>query len=270
MAFGIGAPGRSPEAHPGEIRFRTLKEYRDIIREIVRQELVDIMLMSASTSEVLTIGERHLRQQPGHAGRARANDTTDIHVVRGGKYLASPPLDVSLGDARPHPVRQDRMRPAGARHSAPISGSTASPSTTDSTTTSRRSKRSRSFGSKPSGRASGTSWKSSIRTVATRFDAKDAGSVHQRHRSHAVWRASPAPAGRCSSRSSTTARRPWKSCTATIRSLVIGILGGSAGTTYDAFKLLAEAKKYGAKRRPLRPQDQQRREPVRVHSLFCA
>jgi hypothetical protein len=29
--------------------------------------------------------------------------------------------------------------------------------------------------------------------------------------------------------------------------LVIGILGGSAGTTYDAFKLLSEAKKYGAR-----------------------
>jgi hypothetical protein len=29
--------------------------------------------------------------------------------------------------------------------------------------------------------------------------------------------------------------------------LVIGVLGGSAGTTYDAFKLLAEAQKYGAK-----------------------
>jgi hypothetical protein len=29
--------------------------------------------------------------------------------------------------------------------------------------------------------------------------------------------------------------------------LVVGILGGSAGTTYDAFKLLAEAKKYGGR-----------------------
>src|SRR5205823_5254389 len=29
--------------------------------------------------------------------------------------------------------------------------------------------------------------------------------------------------------------------------LVIGILGGSSGTTYDAFKLLSEAKKYGAR-----------------------
>ena len=29
--------------------------------------------------------------------------------------------------------------------------------------------------------------------------------------------------------------------------LVVGILGGSAGTTYDAFKLLTEARKYGAR-----------------------
>ena len=29
--------------------------------------------------------------------------------------------------------------------------------------------------------------------------------------------------------------------------LVVGILGGGAGTTYDAFKLIAEAKKYGAR-----------------------
>ena len=29
--------------------------------------------------------------------------------------------------------------------------------------------------------------------------------------------------------------------------LVVGILGGSAGTTYDAFKMLAEAQKYGAR-----------------------
>ena len=29
--------------------------------------------------------------------------------------------------------------------------------------------------------------------------------------------------------------------------LVVGILGGGAGTTYDAFKLIAEAQKYGAR-----------------------
>ena len=29
--------------------------------------------------------------------------------------------------------------------------------------------------------------------------------------------------------------------------MIVGILGGSAGTTYDAFKLIAEAQKYGAR-----------------------
>src|SRR3989441_5340905 len=29
--------------------------------------------------------------------------------------------------------------------------------------------------------------------------------------------------------------------------LIVGILGGSAGTTYDAFELLSEARKYGAR-----------------------
>src|SRR5688500_5849755 len=86
MAFGIGAPGRSPESHPGEVRFRKLAEYRDMIRQIVQQELVDIMLMSASTNEVLTIGER-VFESSSVTPAARANDTTDIHAVRGGKYV---------------------------------------------------------------------------------------------------------------------------------------------------------------------------------------
>lgn len=84
MAFGIGAPGRSPERHDGEVRFRTLAEYRDQIRSIVRSELVDIMLMSASTSEQLTIRERLFENSPVTPA-ARANDTTDIHVLRGGR-----------------------------------------------------------------------------------------------------------------------------------------------------------------------------------------
>src|SRR5437879_8881873 len=58
MALAIGAPGKSPEAHSGELRYRTLSEFRDIIEQIVEQGLVDIMLMSASTSEVLTLHSR--------------------------------------------------------------------------------------------------------------------------------------------------------------------------------------------------------------------
>ena len=64
MALSIGAPGRSPEAHPGEVRYRSLAEFRDIIEQIVEQQLVDVMLMSASTSEVLTIHKRIFADSP--------------------------------------------------------------------------------------------------------------------------------------------------------------------------------------------------------------
>src|ERR1700704_3071622 len=58
MALAIGAPGRSPEAYSGEVRYRSLAEFRDIIEQIVEQGLVDIMLMSASSNEVLNIRKR--------------------------------------------------------------------------------------------------------------------------------------------------------------------------------------------------------------------
>ena len=84
MAFGMGAPGLSPERHDSELQFRSLAEYRDQMRQIVQGGLVDIMLMSASTNEELTIRER-LFDGTEVTPAVRANDTTDIHVVRGGK-----------------------------------------------------------------------------------------------------------------------------------------------------------------------------------------
>ena len=93
MAFGIGAPGLSPERHDGETRFKTLAEFRQQIREIVRQGVVDIMLMSASTNEVLTLDER-LFDNSHVTPAIRANDTTDIHVFRGSRMaqVASRPF----------------------------------------------------------------------------------------------------------------------------------------------------------------------------------
>jgi hypothetical protein len=89
MAYGIAAPGRSPEHHAQEGRFRSLAEYRDLIRENVRQGLVDIMLMSSSTNEVLTIRER-LFDTSAVTPAIRANDTTDVWAAQGGSYLAEP------------------------------------------------------------------------------------------------------------------------------------------------------------------------------------
>src|SRR4051812_8959294 len=91
MALGLGAPGRSPEAHAGEGRYRSLQEYRDLIEQIVEQGLVDIMLMSAHANEILTLQKR-IFDRSRVTPAARANDTTDVHVLRGGRYPADPVL----------------------------------------------------------------------------------------------------------------------------------------------------------------------------------
>jgi len=68
---------------------RTLAQYRDQMRLIVKQGLVDIMLMSCSSSEVLAINER-IFENSAITPAARANDTTDIHLPKGGAYSAEP------------------------------------------------------------------------------------------------------------------------------------------------------------------------------------
>jgi len=59
------------------------------MRQIVKQGLVDIMLMSASSSEALTIKER-LFENSAVTPAVRGNDTTDIHLMAGGTYAAQP------------------------------------------------------------------------------------------------------------------------------------------------------------------------------------
>jgi hypothetical protein len=89
MALGLGAPGASPEMHAGEVRFKTLEEYRDQMRLITRSGKVDIMLMSASSNHALTFRERLFDNSPVTPA-VRANDTSDIHLARGASYASLP------------------------------------------------------------------------------------------------------------------------------------------------------------------------------------
>ncbi len=84
MGFGIASPGRDREG-----RLRSMADFRGQMREIVRQGLVEIMLMSASTSDVLTVQER-LFDNSAVTPAVRANDSTDVHIVRSSNYLHAP------------------------------------------------------------------------------------------------------------------------------------------------------------------------------------
>ncbi len=85
VAFGLAAPGTDPVTGAR----RSLADFRDQIREISRQGLVDIMLMSVSTSEQLTEGERLFDNSPVTPA-VRANDTSDIHLLTGARYPLQP------------------------------------------------------------------------------------------------------------------------------------------------------------------------------------
>ena len=76
-----GADGRPLAAH------RPLADYLDEIRAITAQGIVDVMLVSSSTLE--RIGAGVFRDTPVTPA-IRANDTTDVWGPRGGAYPASP------------------------------------------------------------------------------------------------------------------------------------------------------------------------------------
>ena len=87
MAFGIVAPGPrgNVETKNYQSDWKSLEDYRSQIRDIVRQGIVDIVLLSASNVETLAIEEK-LFENSQITPAARANDTSDIWAVRGGKY----------------------------------------------------------------------------------------------------------------------------------------------------------------------------------------
>jgi hypothetical protein len=79
-------PKREPDG--SWTRYRTREEFLDQIRAIVRQDVVDIMLMSASNMERLT-DEGLFKDSPVKAA-IRANDTSDIWRMRGATYHDRP------------------------------------------------------------------------------------------------------------------------------------------------------------------------------------
>jgi hypothetical protein len=95
MAFGIQAPGpnRAGSCPHGfdssQGCYRTLADYREQIRAVIRQQLVDIVLLSASNLEQLAMKEGLFQNSPVTPA-ARANDTTDVWAVRKGSYPSQP------------------------------------------------------------------------------------------------------------------------------------------------------------------------------------
>jgi hypothetical protein len=244
MAFGIGAPGLSPERHDSELKYKTLAEYRDQIRQIINQGVVDIVLMSASTSEQLTIRERLF--EGSHVTPAtRANDATDVHIPRGGK--------VHLEAARPFRTATIDHMQCGHLDCEPAERSIGSSLGLYSVT----------FNNQLETDLETLERYNEFRAEAERKGFRHFLEVFNPNLPDAVPPdKTPQFINDVIARTLAgvaTAGRPIflkivyqgpQAMEELVRydpHLVVGILGGSAGTTYDAFKMLAEAQKYGAK-----------------------
>ena len=244
MALGIGAPGQSPETHSGEVRFRTLEEYREQMRLITRSKLVDIMLMSASSNYALTFHERIFDDSPVTPA-VRANDTTDIHLARGARYHEEP--------SRPFRTASIDHIQCGHMDCAPEERGQGADLGLYSVTFNNNLERDletlqrfREFREEAE--------RKGFRYFLEVFDSNMPGAVKAEvlpaYTNDMIARmlAGVAPAGRpLFLKMVYHGPKAMEELVRYDPQLVVGILGGSAGTTRDAFQLLHDAQKYGAK-----------------------
>ncbi|MCY2994093.1 MAG: hypothetical protein NTY19_40380 [Planctomycetota bacterium] len=244
MAYGLSTPGRSPEYHGHEARFRTLQEYRQQMRDIVHQGLVDIMLMSCSTSEILTLQERLFENSP-ITPAIRANDTSEIWLAGGlGRYGSQPSrtfrsatLDhAQCGKAECEPQERKLGVDLGLYSVTFNNDVELDRQVLEAYKEFRveaEQKGFRHFLEVFDPNACGEHCPQDIGRFNSDHIARTLAGVTGRGRPVFLKIAYHGPAA-------------MEALAAYDRSVVVGILGGSAGTTRDAFHMLWEAKKYGA------------------------
>lgn len=243
MAFGLAAPGKSPEMHANEGRFRTLTEYREIIRQNVRQGLVDIMLMSASTNEVLSINE-NLFVDSHVTPAIRANDPTDVWLASGSSYAQGPawPFRTATIDhamcGKVECDASERLRGADlGLYSVTFNNDLELDVQTLNSYKAFRTE------------AEGKGFRHFLEVFDPNAPIQPIADI-PRYLNDMIARLLAGVAGK---------GRPlflkipyhgpaaMEALASYDRKLVVGILGGSSGTTFDAFNQLFEAKKYGAR-----------------------
>ena len=226
MAFGLSAPGLSPEYHGPEARFRTLTEYRQLMRDVVRP--------GAGRHHA---DERQQQRDP-HLPRAavrrklyypcRPRQRCDRHLARGGhgplRHAALP--TVPHGNSRPRQCDKSQCRPEERRLGADL-GLYSVTLNNDVQRIGKRWKPTRHSAWRPRPRVFAISSKSSIPTPPRIARPTWGGSSPTT--SCGCWRAcQPRPAGLPQDRLS---RPGGHGGSGRLRSsLVVGILGGSAGT----------------------------------------
>jgi hypothetical protein len=260
MAFGVRAPGLrsylsmrgkrparfSPEIWSrDEYGYRNLPEFLDIIREITQQGLVDIMLMSAYVNEQLTIKEGLFRNSHVTPA-ARANDATDVWAVRHGCYTreaAQPFRTATIDQIQCGKIECDRSTNEFPGANLGLYSVTFVNDLEQDRETLLAFKEFREEAERKNFRyflevfdpnvSTGVSPEKLGEFINDNIIRSLAG-VPQAGRPLFLKIVYHGP-------------RAMEELAQYDPNLVVGILGGSAGTTYDAFKLIHDAQKYGAR-----------------------
>ncbi len=249
MAFGITAPGQKRPLNPervlkSEIRWKTLAEYRRQIREVVQQGLIDIMLCSASNVEQLAINEG-LFENSHITPAARANDATDIWVIRGAEYIQQPSRPFRTATIDHIKCGQIDCDPAAPHVGADL-GLYSVTFTNDLDRDYETLRAFKEFREEAE--------RKNFRYFLEVFDPNvdpgiSAEMVDGFINDHIIRSlAGVTERGRpVFLKIVYRGPKAMEELAAYDPNLIVGILGGGAGTTYDAFKLIAEAQKHGAR-----------------------
>lgn len=242
MAFGVAAPG---PARPGS-RFphQSLEEYRGQIRQVIEQGLVDIVLMSASTSEQLALIEKRFAASP-ITPAARANDATDVHILRGGAIHQEAALPFRTANI--DHIQAGRLDPADAERKAGVNLGLYSVTLTNDVERDRHTlEQYKAFREEAE--------RKGFRHFLEVFDPNVEDAVPAEQVAGFVNDAIARTLAGVPRAGRPIFLKIVYHGPAALEELVhydphliVGVLGGSAGTTYDAFKLLAEAKRHGAR-----------------------
>lgn len=245
MAWGIASPGAVYPPHPGSPAMRGMAAFHEETRELVRSGLLDILLASTSTMSLLAHRE-DLFAGSSVTPAIRANDTTDVWVARGAAYRdfpSRPFATTTLAEAQYGSL-------TAPREGAPkVNLGLYSITFNNDLDADREALAAfRAFRAE----AAACGFEYFLEVFAPNIPG-NGGLRPDLIGGYVNDMLTRALAG--------VARPHWpkflkipylgpasmEELAGYDPELVVGILGGGSGTTYDAFKLLAEAKKYGAR-----------------------
>jgi hypothetical protein len=240
MCWGVPSPGRLGDEKNG--RWRTLPEFLEQIRAIVRQGIVDIMLASVSTMSRLAHDEK-IFEKSRVTPAIRANDTSDVWCPRGGKYREHP----SLAFATTH-IEEAQFGSVVARGKKPVVNLGLYSIT---------------FNNHPQIDREALLAFKAFRAEARRKNFQyflevfapntDAGLAPEEIPFFVNDHICRLLAGVARADRPLFLKVPYfgaralEELAAYDPTMIVGVMGGSSGTTLDAFRLLADAQKYGAR-----------------------